>query len=160
VTGGKEIATYSIRKARIEDVPTIAALVKVFADQNLLLPRSEASLYPCVRDFFVGVDDAGQVVACGALAIISDGLAEVRTLAVSHDRQGTGLGRRLVEAALEEARDLRMAKVFALTRAPEFFERLGFVRTDMQSLPQKVWKDCIHCPLFPDCDEIALIREP
>ncbi len=152
--------SYVVRKARIADVPAVAALVKMFADQNLLLPRSEAALYPALRDFHVAAAVDGAVVGCCALAIIAKDLAEVRTLAVSTELQGVGIGKRLVEATLVEARELHLERVFALTRAPGFFERLGFARTDMKSLPQKVWKDCIHCPLFPDCDEIALIREP
>ncbi|MBD3177700.1 MAG: N-acetyltransferase [Armatimonadia bacterium] len=149
----------TIRKAQIGDVGSIAALVERFAAENLMLPRPVGSIYAALRDFIVAVDENGKVLACAALAIVSGELAEVRSLAVDPAAQGLGLGKRLTLMAVEEARDLGLPRVFALTRVPEFFERLGFVHTDMKALPQKVWNDCIHCPLFPDCDEVALIRE-
>ncbi|MDI9602344.1 MAG: N-acetyltransferase [Armatimonadota bacterium] len=149
----------TIRKAQIGDVAAISALVGRFAALNLMLPRSPASLFGALRDFFVATDASERLIGCAALAIMSGDLAEVRSLAVEPESQGLGLGRRLVGAAMDEARQLGLPKVFALTRAPGFFEKLGFEHTDMKALPQKVWTDCIHCPLFPDCDEVALIRE-
>ena len=149
----------TIRKAQIGDVAAISALVGRFAALNLMLPRSPSSLFGALRDFFVATDASERLIGCAALAIMSGDLAEVRSLAVEPESQGLGLGRRLVGAAMDEARQLGLPKVFALTRAPGFFEKLGFEHTDMKALPQKVWTDCIHCPLFPDCDEVALIRE-
>lgn len=148
-----------IRKARIRDVHGISSLVERFAALNLMLPRPPSSIYGVIRDFFVAVDPDERVMGCVALSILTDQLAEIRSLAVDPAAQSLGLGRALVEAAMEEGRALGIPRVFALTRVPEFFEKLGFVHTDMKALPQKVWNDCIHCPLFPDCDEVALIRE-
>jgi len=150
---------YEIRRARVADVPGISALVGRFAEENLMLPRPVSTVYPSIRDFHVAVGPSGEMVGCCALAVVSDELAEVRSLAVDPSTQGSGIGKRLVEVAINEARVLGLPKAFALTRVPEFFERLGFVHTDMKALPQKVWNDCIHCPLFPDCDEVALIKE-
>ncbi len=149
----------TVRKARVGDAPAIADLVQPYAERNLMLPRPAASVYANLRDFFVAETTEGALVGCCALTLVSEELAEVRTLAVAEAGQGLGLGRRLVEATLEEARVLGIPRVFALTRVPGFFEKLGFARTEMRTLPQKVWNDCIHCPLFPDCDEIALIRD-
>jgi amino-acid N-acetyltransferase len=78
---------------------------------------------------------------------------------VAPEAQGLGLGSLLVKEAVAEARALGVPRVFALTRVPAFFERLGFAVADMSALPQKVWRDCIHCPLFPNCDEVALVRD-
>jgi amino-acid N-acetyltransferase len=148
-----------IRKARASDVAEVVELIRPYAERNLMLPRPPATVYAALRDFLVVDGAAGAVTGCCALALVSEELAEVRTLAVAESAQGLGLGKRLVLAALEEARELGIPKVFALTRVPEFFGKLGFERTEMRTLPQKVWNDCIHCPLFPDCDEIALVRE-
>jgi amino-acid N-acetyltransferase len=150
---------YEIRRARVVDAPSISELIARFAEENLMLPRPVSTIYPAIRDFHVAVGPGGEVEACCALAVVSDDLAEVRSLAVEPSTQGLGLGKLLVEVAIEEARALGLPKAFALTRVPEFFERLGFKHTDMKALPQKVWNDCIHCPLFPDCDEVALIKE-
>lgn len=153
-------AGFEIRRARLSDVSAIADLVAQFAADNLMLPRTRASVEAALRDFAVATDEGGRVVGCCALTLIGDGLAEVRSLAVAPEVQGRGIGRRLVLGALGDARELEVPRVFALTRAPGFFEKLGFSQTEMRNLPQKVWTDCVHCPLFPDCDEVALIREP
>jgi amino-acid N-acetyltransferase len=152
-------AEVTIRRARVPDAPAIVELVRPFAEANLMLPRPAASVYTHLRDFHVAERPDGTVVGCCALSLLGEDLAEVRTLAVHEAAQGTGAGKRLVAAALEEAVELGVPRVFALTRVPGFFEKLGFERTEMSSLPQKVWNDCIHCPLFPNCDEIALVRE-
>ena len=98
----------------------------------------------------------GAIVGCGALKIYSGELAEVAGLAVRRDRQGVGLGRALLEALLTQARDHGLARVFALTRKPEFFLRLGFVPAEKEQFPEKVWADCARCPRQNCCDEIAV----
>jgi amino-acid N-acetyltransferase len=96
---------------------------------------------------------AGRLVGCGALTIEWDNLAEIKSLAVVRTYQRRGIGRRLVKACLAESRRLGIGRVFALTSSPAFFERLGFARVPRESLPHKVWSDCLNCPKFPDCDE-------
>jgi len=92
---------------------------------------------------------------CG-LRVYWEDLAEIKSLAVSEDQQDRGFGSKLVRACLQEARSLGIRKVFALTYVPDFFMRLGFKEVDRSIFPQKIWADCLKCPKFPDCDEVAL----
>jgi len=152
----------SIRGALMADVPGIHRLVTYHAEFNRMLFRSYAHLYEHLRDFTVAVatvDGREEVVACAALELVWHNLAEIKSLAVDVRFQGRGLGTRLVSAKLEEARRLGVARVFALTRERAFFEKLGFGCVPRESLPHKVWTDCIHCPLQADCDEIAMLIE-
>jgi amino-acid N-acetyltransferase len=80
-------------------------------------------------------------------------------LAVEEEDQSKGIGAKLVKACLEESRFLGVKRVFALTYRPEFFEKLGFERVDKTVLPHKIWTDCLKCVKFPDCDEIAVVKE-
>jgi len=98
-------------------------------------------------------------VGCCALAICWEDLAEIRSLAVDETARNQGLGANLVEAALSEAVTLGLFRVFTLTYRVHFFQRLGFVETPKDKLPQKVWADCLNCPKFPECDETAMLIE-
>ncbi len=122
-----------------------------------MLFKSLAELYEDLRDFAV-FEDEGQVIACVALTIIWADLAEVRSLAVTEGRQGRGVGRALVEWTVAEARRLHIRKLMALTYEQRFFERLGFGVVSKESLPLKVWSDCVRCPKRDGCDEIAMLR--
>lgn len=146
----------TIRKAKIVDVPALQGLINSFADRGELLHRSLNELYENLRDYFV-TEESGEVVACCALHISWEDLAEIKSLVVSEAAQGQGLGADLLRACLAEARELGMCKVFALTYKPGFFEKNGFVRVDKSQLPQKIWTECVCCPKFPDCGEEALI---
>lgn len=145
------------RSATVQDVPAIAALISTYAQRGLMLFRSHAELYEAVRDFHVAEVD-GRVAGIGALEIVWADLAEVRSLAVDAAAQGQGLGRALVEAVVEEARRLKIRRVFALTYEEKFFAKLGFVVVDKAALPLKVWSACIKCPKRDGCDEIAMVR--
>jgi amino-acid N-acetyltransferase len=147
-----------LRKARMADIERIYGLITEGSRLGLMLPRSRADLYEGLRDFVVA-EHAGTVVGCGALSIEWDNLAEVKSLVVDRPYQGQGIGRRLVMACLAEARRLGIGKIFALTMAPVFFEHQGFVRVTRESLPHKIWSDCVKCPKFPDCDEYAVAIE-
>jgi amino-acid N-acetyltransferase len=144
-----------IRRARIPDARIIHQLLLTYAKEGQLLGRSLAAIYDTIRDFYV-YEENGQVLGIGALAICWEDLAEVRSLAVVPGQHGKGIGRKIVEKCLLEAKDLGLKRVFALTYQPEFFKKLGFVEIDKAQLPQKVWGDCINCVKFPDCDEFAL----
>jgi len=149
----------TVRKARMEDVKDIHALLLSTADEGMLLPRSLPQLYSHLRDFFVMLDAGNVLIGCGALAIMWEGLAEIRSLLVAPASRSLGGGRLLVRACLDEARELGLKRVFALTYQVAFFERQGFSVVPKDVLPQKVWMDCIHCAKFPDCDETAVLLE-
>ncbi|SDN57242.1 amino-acid N-acetyltransferase [Desulfonauticus submarinus] len=149
-----------IRKARIKDVKAIHGLLMDYANEGLLLPRSYSELYSQLRDYLVLAERTTEdIYGCCALTIVWDNLAEVRSLAVRRDKQGSGWGRKLVEMCLSEAITLGIYKVFVLTYQKNFFAHLGFKVVDKNVLPQKVWADCLKCPKFPECDEIAMLIE-
>jgi amino-acid N-acetyltransferase len=149
-----------IRNAIMADVPGIHRLITHHAELNRMLFRSHADLYEHLRDFFVFVERAegvDHILGCAALELVWRDLAEIKSLAVAEERRGRGIGRQLVQAALEEARRLGLLRVFALTREQLFFEKLGFVVVPRETLPHKVWTDCVRCPLQEHCDEIAMV---
>lgn len=151
---------FYIRKARIDDVKAIHGMLMSCSRDGLLLPRSYNELYSHLRDFFVlAPREEGPILACCALSITWDDLAELRSLVVDESLRGRGWGRRLVEACLSEAVTLGLFRIFTLTYQTGFFARLGFVEVDKNLLPQKVWSDCLRCPKFPECDEIAMLLE-
>jgi len=146
-----------VDKARIGDAQRMHQLVNSFADKGEMLPRALSEIYEHLRDYFVIRDASDQLVACGALHICWADLAEIKSVAVTGDKQGQRLGSLLVEACLNEARELGIPTVFCLTYKQGFFERHGFRLVDKMELPRKVWAECYSCPKFPDCDEVALI---
>jgi amino-acid N-acetyltransferase len=148
-----------VEKAKINDAQRIHELVNRFADNGEMLPRALSEIYENLRDFFVIRDKDKQVVGCVALHISWADLAEIKSLAVSEDKQDKGLGSMLVEACLDEAKELGFPTVFCLTYKPAFFERHNFHQVDKMELPRKVWSECYRCPKFPDCDEVALIYQ-
>lgn len=151
---------HRIRKARIGDVVTTQKLLAGFAQKGKLLARSLSELYTNLRDTFVVQDEStGQVMGCCSLHIIWEDLAEIRSLAVADEYQGRGLGRALVEACVAEARELGIKRLFTLTYETGFFEHVGFRVVDKNIFPQKIWADCLHCPKFPECDEVALVMD-
>jgi len=147
-----------VEKAGMADALQIHELINEFARRGDMLPRTVAEVYENLRDFFV-VRDGHRVLACVALHILWEDLAEVRSLSVKEDEQAQGLGALLVQACLEEARDIGLRTVFALTFRPGFFEKLGFRQADVMTLPRKVWNECYRCPKFPNCDEIAMVLD-
>lgn len=145
-----------LRKARTPDVLEMQRLINHFADEGAMLHRSLSELYENIRDFFV-IDEGGQVVGCGGLHITWRDLAEIKSLAVATEAQGRGYGRLLIQGCLQEAEDIGLDRVFALTYVPTLFEKMGFQIVDRSLLPRKVWTECIKCPKFPDCGEIAVL---
>lgn len=144
-----------IRKAKISDARQIQRLVNDFAKKEQMLPRALNEIYESIRDFFV-YDEGGIRGVC-ALRVLWEDLAEVRSLAVAEDDRHRGIGRALVQSCLQEAGDLGLKRVFALTYHPEFFKKFGFRDIDKSKLPQKIWGDCLKCHKFPECDEHAVI---
>jgi amino-acid N-acetyltransferase len=147
-----------IRPATIHDVPRMQAIVNSHAELGRMLFKSYAELYENLRDFAVYEID-GEVVGVVALAILWADLAELRSLAVNSAFQGRGIGRRLTEWCIDEARRLQIRKIMSLTYEQAFFEKLGFKVVQKENLPLKVWSDCVKCPKRDGCDEIAMVRE-
>ena len=147
-----------IRKARMADVEKMQDLINQHAKAGRMLARSLLELYENLRDFYVAAE-GGRVVGAAALHTSWEDLAEVKSVAVADGRQGQGLGRKLIEHCLQEASALGVPRVFVLTYVPGFFEKLGFRRIERSELPHRVWAECLRCPEFPDCGEIAMIRE-
>lgn len=145
-----------IRKAKIADIKYIHKLVNEFARKEEMLPRALNDLYEGIRDFYV-YDEKGTIKGVCALRILWEDLAEIRSLAVKEEYQKLGIGKRLVNKCLKEAKELGIKRVFALTYYPDFFKKLGFRDIDKSKLPQKIWGDCLKCPKFPGCDETAVI---
>ncbi len=144
-----------IRNAVLPDVQQIHAIIQPYADEGVLLPRSKAELSENVRDFVVAEKD-GRIAGCGALHLYGTHLAEIRSIAVTPQSKGLGIGRLLVNALMQESRRHSVACVCLFTRTPSFFAHLGFEVAHRQNLPDKIYKDCVHCPKLNDCDEIAM----
>jgi amino-acid N-acetyltransferase len=146
-----------VRPARVADAKAIMTLVNELAVQQVMLPRSPASVIENIRDFFLAEVD-GQFAGCGALAVTWTDIAEVRSLAVCPGMQRHGIGRVLVDALVADARQLGIPRLFAFTYVPDFFGKVGFTICQHEDLPHKVFNDCRHCPKFLACDEIAMTR--
>ena len=146
-----------IRAATIHDIPRIQEIINSHAELGKMLFKSFGQLYEDLRDFGVFVED-GQVVGCAALTIIWADLAEVRSLAVDENSRGRGIGSRLVEWSIDEALRLQIRRLMALTYEQRFFEKLGFEVVSKDTLPLKVWSDCVRCPKRDGCDENAVVR--
>lgn len=144
-----------IRQAQLADVPAMLRLVNGYADQELMLPRTEVEICERIRDFIVAMD-GNEVVGCGAIQFYSPDMAELRSLAVSPDRVHGGVGQRIAGEILDQAREVGVEVVFAFTYVPLFFSKLGFQNIQREELPLKAWRDCMRCPKFNACDEVAM----
>ncbi len=145
-----------IEKATIHDATQIHRLINHFADKGEMLPRPLSEIYENIRDYFV-IRQSEQVIACAALHIAWENLAEIKSLAVTEEHHKQGFGDLMVDACLEEATNLGIETVFCLTYIPDFFAKCGFILAEKTELPHKVWGECYRCPKFPNCDESALI---
>jgi len=145
-----------IEKANVQDAKEIYGMIRKSASKGAVLPRPLSEIYEHVREFFV-FRQKDKIAGIAALHIVWEDIAEIRSLLVDKKYQKKGIGKNLVKRAVQEAAELNIPKVFALTREAKFFLRLGFKEVSKNKLPQKVWADCINCPLFPDCDEVPVI---
>ena len=146
-----------VEKAKITDAYQMYQLINHFAAKGEMLARALSELYENIRDYFVVREDE-KVIACAALHVSWSDLAEIKSLAVAEDQQNQGLGLQLIQACLDEAREIGVPTVFCLTYKPALFEKLGFSQRDKMELPRKIWTECYLCPKFPNCDEIALVH--
>ena len=145
-----------VRKAELKEAKAIYKLISHYAKKNIMLPCTLSRICEGIRDFWVY--DDGAILGCTALHIYSDDLAEVKSLAVDSSRHRKGIGARLLEVCLDEAKNLGIKKVFVLTLVPKFFKRFGFKAIDKTKLPQKIWGECVECAKFAKCDEVAYIK--
>ncbi|MFQ5859817.1 MAG: N-acetyltransferase, partial [Anaerolineae bacterium] len=146
-----------LRRATLADAQEITDLVNYwFRKTGDVLPRTLDSVCESIRSWVV-VEDQDGIVGCGALVVLGPGLAEIRSVVIRPGSQGNGAGRTIVEQLLIDAEEIRVPTVFTLTKAIGFFEKMGFKMTEMELFPRKVWKDCVHCSKFPECDEVAMV---
>ncbi len=157
-TGGESPAAgLTVEKASMTDIPALLALINGYAARGIMLPRTEFEMAENLRDFSV-VRAEGRVVGCGAVHFYTPATAEVRSLAIDPSFHGRGAGARLMEALEEEGKGFALQSLFAFTYIPEFFRKMGFFEIERGELPLKAWKDCMRCPKFQCCDEIAVIK--
>ena len=134
-----------VRRARTADVPGIRALVDAYTGDRRLLAKATVNLYEDVQEFFVAVDGARDV-GCGALHVLWEDLAEVRTVAVAADAQGRGIGSALLHRLAENARELGVRRLFCLTFETGFFARHGFAPIDEVQLDPEVRAELLQSP--------------
>jgi amino-acid N-acetyltransferase len=147
----------SIRPATLADAQSIADLVSIGVGEGQLLHRTIDTIRACIADWIVA-DDHGRIVGVGSLAEMNSTLAEIRSLAVAPEFRKFGIGGKIVNALVEETKARHIPAVFALTRAVLFFEKMGFIITEKENFPEKVWRDCNICPVQFACDEVAMVR--
>ena len=152
-----DLAQPTIRKAAMGDIQPLLKLINGYATEGIMLPRTEFEMSENIRDFSVAYDGP-RLVGCGALHFYTPTSGEVRSLAVDPDSKTQGLGRMIVEALEKEASDNGLHAIFAFTYVPVFFRKMGFREVERGELPLKVWKDCLRCPKFSCCDEIAMVK--
>ncbi len=150
-------ARVQVRKAAMRDIAPILNLINGYAGRGIMLARTEFEMSEAIRDFSVATLD-GELLGCGALHFYSPSIAEIRSLAVHEYAKTHGVGRKLVEALVTEAQQFELHAVFAFTYVDEFFNKVGFDVVERGALPLKAWRDCVRCPKFQQCDEIAVLR--
>lgn len=147
----------TIRKATMRDIPALLEMINSYAVKGIMLPRTEFEMAENIRDFLVAADD-GRIAGCGALHFYTAVAGEVRSIAVDPSVKNQGVGSLLVEYIEREARECELELMFAFTYVPGFFSKVGFQEVDRSELPLKAWKDCMRCPKFQCCDEIAMVK--
>lgn len=143
------------RQAVVQDIPGMMKLINSYADQGLMLHRSKLSMCETLQCFMV-IEDDGEIVGVGGLHILWEDMAEIRSLAIASNYKGQGLGKVLVGHLEKRAVDLGIPRVISLTYQEDFFAKMGYVVVAKETLPHKVWKDCLNCAKYHNCDEIAM----
>ena len=152
----QEKANFTVRQATLADVDSLMDMIEYWARQGQNLPRKRNDIIRGIQTFAVCVKDE-KVVGCACLYVYDSGLAEIRSLGVSPVIQRQGQGRAIVNYLLKKASKMFIQRVFVLTRSPEFFSKVGFQKTVIEALPEKILKDCENCPKREKCDEVAYI---
>jgi amino-acid N-acetyltransferase len=149
--------TVAVRKASEADIEKLYSIIQGYAEQGIMLPRTREMLRDQI-DSFVVAEAENALIGCGSLTRLGQDLVEIRSLGLTQGYKGHGIGRKLVEFLVEEARSLNVIKVMALTYEVAFFLKVGFTIVPKEIFPEKVWKDCIHCKKQYCCDEIAVLK--
>jgi amino-acid N-acetyltransferase len=152
-----ESSDLTLRKATMSDIHALLNLINDYAANGIMLPRTEFEMSENIRDFSIAFMGE-RLVGCGALHFYTPTSGEVRSLAVDPLLKTRGVGRRIVEALEREAVENQLHAIFAFTYVPDFFRKIGFREVERGELPLKVWKDCLRCPKFQCCDEIAMVK--
>jgi amino-acid N-acetyltransferase len=160
-----------IQKAQVRDVQEMLDLINGFAAADIMLPRGPQYLYENIRDFVIASDrnvpvytmmenkeELHLIVACGSLHVLWDDLAEIRALAIHPDYQHLGLGKKLVNHLIDDARQLGIKRVYTFTLTEDFFRTVGFKRQQREELPAKMWGECSRCPKYFKCDEVGMVK--
>jgi amino-acid N-acetyltransferase len=142
----------------MRDIGSILELINGYAARGIMLPRTEFEMSESIRDFTVVTGPEGELLGCAALHFYTPALGEIRSVAVSERAKTHGVGRQLVESLVKEAEEQGLDAVFAFTYVVDFFRKTGFHEVERGILPLKAWKDCVRCPKFQACDEIAVLR--
>ena len=145
------------QKAHMRDIHALLSLINHYAAEGVMLPRTEFEMSENIRDF-TAVYFGDRLLGCGALHFYTPTSAEVRSLAVDPGLTTRGLGRWIVELLEQEAIENELHALFAFTYVPGFFRKIGFRAVERGELPLKVWKDCLRCPKFQRCDEVAMLK--
>ncbi len=132
-----------IRPARTSDVKAIRELVDSYAAPGQMLSKETVTLYESVQEFTVAEED-GVILGCGALHVLWDDLAEVRTVAVKKELHKKGIGHQILEKIIERARDVGVGRIFCLTFQTEFFGRHGFVVIDGTPVTPEVYQELLR----------------
>ena len=132
-----------IRRARTADVRGIRDLVAPLADRRVLVSKEAVTYFESLQEFRVAELD-GRIVGCGALHVMWEDLAEIRTLAVAGDMLGTGLGGRLLEELVDDARQIGVERLFCLTFEVGFFRRHGFTEIEGQAVSAEVYAELLR----------------
>jgi amino-acid N-acetyltransferase len=145
------------REAWLPDAASIHRLISSYSTDGTLLPRSLAEICENVRDFIV-LEEAGQLIGCGALHLYGPHLAEIRSITVHRAWQKRGGGELLVQSLMSQAHKHQVSCICLFTRSPQFFAKLGFDVAQREDLPDKINKDCCVCPRYHCCDEVAMVK--
>jgi amino-acid N-acetyltransferase len=148
----------NLRPANVYDAKDIYELLKFYSDRGLLLLRTMSNIYDNIRDFKI-LETGSQIIGIAALHVCWEDLGEIRSICVKEEFLRKGYGKILSDACIEDADKLKLKKIFVLTYQIDFFKKQGFFIIDKKSLPHKVWAECVNCPKFPNCDEVAMMKE-
>ncbi|MBN2754237.1 MAG: N-acetyltransferase [Candidatus Goldbacteria bacterium] len=155
IAGKKKL---TVRKAMLEDAVFIHMAIQKYAAAADLLIKPLGDIYSQIREYFI-CEINGKPAGLIALHVYWSDMAEIRSFVVEKENRMAGAGGMLLKAAMAEAKKMGITKVFALTKIPDYFRKHGFKDEEKAALPQKIWKDCLNCPKFPNCDESAVLYD-